>query len=114
MFVAGRGSWPSHEGEDGPNGLSVAGEVPRTLAEIQKEMEDLQLAEGGDDAGVDHIFEIPFKVAQSLLGFKHDEDPAHLISTGDTSMSCRESRLRRVSLIDFLSGGANLRAGCLE
>jgi hypothetical protein len=42
-------------------------------------MEELQLAEGGDDAGVDYIFEIPLKVAQSLVGFKHDENCAHLI-----------------------------------
>jgi hypothetical protein len=42
-------------------------------------MEDLQLAEGGDNANVDYIFEIPLKVAQSLVGFKHDEVCDHLI-----------------------------------
>jgi len=47
--------WLSHEGENGPKGLSVAGDVPDTLAAIRKEMEDLQLAQGGDDAGVDYI-----------------------------------------------------------
>jgi hypothetical protein len=71
--------WLSHEGENGPKGLSVAGEVPSTFAAIRKEMEDLKLAEGGDNANVDYIFEIPLKVAQSLVGFKHDEVCDHLI-----------------------------------
>jgi hypothetical protein len=38
-----------------------------------------QLAAGGDEASVDYIFEIPLKVAQSLVGFKHDEECAHLL-----------------------------------
>jgi hypothetical protein len=42
-------------------------------------MEDLQLAEGGDEAGVDYLFEIPLEVAKSLVGFKHDEICTHLI-----------------------------------
>jgi len=36
-------------------------------------------AEGGDDADVDYLFEIPLKVAQGLVGFKHDEDSPHLV-----------------------------------
>jgi hypothetical protein len=34
---------------------------------------------GGDDAGVDYLFEIPLRVAKSLVGFKHDEMCPHLI-----------------------------------
>jgi hypothetical protein len=71
--------WLSHEGESGPKGLAIEGEVPDVFSAIQKEMEDLQLAEGGEDADVDYIFEIPLKVAQSLVGFKHDDDSTHLI-----------------------------------
>ena len=71
--------WLSHEGENGPKGLSVEGNVPEVFPDIRKEMEDVQLAEGGDNADVDYIFEIPLKVAQSLVGFKHDEDCQHLI-----------------------------------
>jgi len=71
--------WLSHEGENGPKGLSVEGNVPDVFPAIRKEMEDIQLAEGGDEADVDYIFEIPLKVAQSLVGFKHDEDCRHLI-----------------------------------
>jgi hypothetical protein len=42
-------------------------------------MEALQLAEGGDAAGVDYLSEIPLGVAKSLVGFKHDEICTHLI-----------------------------------
>jgi hypothetical protein len=37
-------------------------------------MEDVQRAEGGDNADVDYIFEIPLKVCQTVVGFKHDEN----------------------------------------
>jgi hypothetical protein len=80
FWSSGKKQWSmSHEGEHGPKGLSVEGNVPEVFPAIRKEMEDTQLAEGGDDADVDYIFEIPLKVAQSLVGFKHDEDSQHLI-----------------------------------
>jgi hypothetical protein len=70
--------WISQEGEDGPKGLSSDGELPDNFPTTKADMEKAQLAEGGDDAEVDYIFEIPLKVAQSLVGFKHDEDCPHL------------------------------------
>jgi hypothetical protein len=71
--------WISHEGENGPKGLDVDGNPPESLAAIRNEMEALQLAEGGDAAGVDYLSEIPLGVAKSLVGFKHDEICSHLI-----------------------------------
>jgi hypothetical protein len=80
LWTGGKRKWRvSHEGEDGPKGLSVEGHAPEALRSIQKEMEELQIAEGGEDADVDYIFEIPLKVAKSIVGFKHDEDSRHLI-----------------------------------
>lgn len=70
----GKRKWSiSHEGEDGPKGLSANGELPESFSLIRSEMEEAQRAAGGLAADVDHIFEIPLKVAQSLVGFKHDE-----------------------------------------
>lgn len=66
--------WVSHEGEDWPKGLDIDGELPQCFASIREEMEDAQRAEGGDEADVDYIFEIPLKIAQALVGFKHDEN----------------------------------------
>jgi hypothetical protein len=79
--------WLSHEGEDGPKGLSTDGELPESFPAIRKAMEQAQLAAGGDEAGVDYIFEIPLKVAQSLVGFKHDEECAHLLDGKFSVMS---------------------------
>ncbi|HEY6095009.1 MAG TPA: hypothetical protein VIU93_08660 [Gallionellaceae bacterium] len=70
--------WISHQGENGPKGLDVAGDVPECLPPIRMEMEEVQQAEGGENADVDYIFEIPLKVAKTLVGFKHDEDCPHV------------------------------------
>ena len=67
------------EGEDGPKGLSTDGELPQSYPAIRDQMEQLQSGAGGDDAGVDHIFEIPLKVAEAVVGFKHDEEAQHLL-----------------------------------
>lgn len=66
--------WVSHEGEDGPQGLETEGELPECFASIRENMEKAQRADGGNEADVDFIFEIPLKVAQALVGFKHDEN----------------------------------------
>ncbi len=79
LWGGGQRKWRiAHLGEDGPKGLSVEGDVPECFASIKREMEEAQRAAGGDAAGVDHIFEIPLKVAQTLVGFKHDEVCPHL------------------------------------
>jgi hypothetical protein len=74
-----RNWWLSHEGENGPKGLEVDGNPPEVYPSIRKEMEAVQLAKGGDNAGVDYIFEIPLAVAKSLVGFRHDEICPHII-----------------------------------
>ena len=70
--------WISHEGEHGPKGLATDGDLPESLSSIRREMQDAQHAAGGDGADVDYIFEIPLKVAQAMVGFKHDEDCPHM------------------------------------
>jgi hypothetical protein len=71
--------WLSHEGEDGPKGLATDGDLPESFAAIRKEMEEAQHAAGGDNADVDYIFEIPLKLAEGLVGFKHDEGDTRVI-----------------------------------
>ena len=71
--------WVSHEGENGPKGLSSEGALPELFPRIRQEMEDAQHAAGADDADVDYIFETPLKLAEQLVGFKHDEDYARLV-----------------------------------
>ncbi len=75
LWSAGKRKWwISHEGENGPKGIETDGDLPESFAPARKAMEEKQRIEGGDNAGVDYIFEIPLLVAQSLVGFKHDED----------------------------------------
>jgi hypothetical protein len=71
--------WLSHEGDDGPKGLSTDGDLPEPFTAIRKAMEEAQVAAGGEDANVDYIFEIPLKLAEALVGFKHDEQDTHVI-----------------------------------
>jgi hypothetical protein len=80
LWSKGKRQWRvSHEGENGPKGLQVDGNLPEVYPSTRKEMEASQLAKGGDNAEVDYIFEIPLGVAKSLVGFKHDEICVHLI-----------------------------------
>lgn len=74
LWSGGNRKWHiSHEGVNGPKGLSCDGETPECLADIRRDMETKQAAEGGEQADVDYIFEIPLLVAKTLVGFKHDE-----------------------------------------
>jgi hypothetical protein len=74
LWRGGKRKWLiSHEGEDGPKGLAAEGDLPDCFASIRREMEAAQRAAGGIAAGVDYLFEIPLRVAQTLVGFKHDE-----------------------------------------
>jgi hypothetical protein len=79
LWRAGKRKWAiAHLGEEGPKGLLAEGDLPECFASIRREMEEAQRAAGGDAAGVDHMFEIPLKVAQTLVGFRHDEMCPHM------------------------------------
>jgi hypothetical protein len=90
LWSGGHRKWRlSYEGENGPSELSMDGDLPTSFPAIRQEMEALQLAERGRNETdvVDFIFEIPLKVAQSLVGFKHDEASAHLVDRRFAVMS---------------------------
>ena len=97
-----RAWWIAHEGEDGPIGLETDGEPPDVFPAIKKAMEDAQRAEGRTNTDVDYIFEIPLKVAQAIVGFKHDEECPHLTDEKFVVMSRPASRK---GLLNKLWGG---------
>src|SRR5689334_3785067 len=79
LWTEGKCKWfISHEGEDGPIGLTTEGDLPDCFEAVKSDMEGAQLAAGGDDADVDYIFEIPLRVAQTIVGFKHDDNHPQL------------------------------------
>jgi hypothetical protein len=71
--------WISHDGDSDSRPLDAEGELPECFAEIRARMEAEQREAGGIEADVDHIFEIPLLVAQSLVGFKHDAECSQLV-----------------------------------
>jgi hypothetical protein len=93
LWLGGRRRWwVSHEGENGPKGLDTEGPLPDCFASIREDMESAQRADGGDDAEVDYLFEIPLKVAQTLVGFKHDEPYESVVEGGFSILSNGEGR----------------------
>jgi len=81
--------WMSHEGEEGPNGLSTEGALPESFPGIRLEMEEEQRTAGGDSTDVDYLFDVPLRVAEQLVGFKHDGDYGHLVD-GEFAVLSRE------------------------
>ena len=65
-----------HESDQGIYHLAVEGEPPAAFAAVQAEYVAKQDGEGGEDAEVDFIFEVPLRIARDIVGFKHDEVPA--------------------------------------
>jgi len=70
-FSNGKERWRiSHEAERGIEHLDASGELPPAYARIRDE----QLEQQKSDDEADFVFEVPVLVAQSLTGFRHDEN----------------------------------------
>lgn len=70
----GRELWRvTHSGEDGPVGLDARGNLPAQFPGIRDDLTAQQEAEGGADADVDFLFDIPVVLVRAFTGFKHDE-----------------------------------------
>ena len=70
-----------HLAEQGLYHLAVDGTPPALLATIHAEMKATQDEQGGEQAQVDCLFEVPLMLATAMCGYRHDE--ATLLS-GDT------------------------------
>jgi len=62
-----------HKGNESFYSLESKGMAPSGYDEIKEKYHKEQDKEGGEEADVDMIFEIPNVLAKSLTGFKHDE-----------------------------------------
>jgi hypothetical protein len=70
----GRRLWTvTHRGEDGPVGIEEDGTLPPEYPAIRDRLVARQQADGGSEAGVDHLFDIPVALVQTFVGYKHDE-----------------------------------------
>jgi hypothetical protein len=69
----GARSWSVyHQGEDGIDNLVVNGAPPTFFSVIRDRFNAQQAIEGGNQAHVDYIFEIPIELAYSIAGYRHD------------------------------------------
>jgi hypothetical protein len=73
-YAGGRETWRVvHDSEKGIFHLDVSGDPPAALETLRREAVAEQKAEGGEDADVDLIADVPLLLAQGICGFKHDE-----------------------------------------
>lgn len=74
MYKDGAKVWDVvHLAEEGLYHLAVDGTSPPLLETIHAEMKATQDEEGGADADVDCLFEVPLMLATALCGYRHDE-----------------------------------------
>lgn len=64
----------AHDAQQGMLHLTASGQPPDSFDQIRSELLARQDAEGGTEAEVDLVFDIPLQVARSIVGFKHDEN----------------------------------------
>lgn len=62
-----------HLAEQGLYHLAVDGTPPALLDTIHREMKATQDEQGGAEADVDCLFEVPLMLATALFGYRHDE-----------------------------------------
>jgi hypothetical protein len=62
----------SHDAQVGVYDLSVLGSPPKEFQSIRDSQMKQQDEEGGDEAEVDCIFEIPIETAAAICGYRHD------------------------------------------
>lgn len=61
-----------HDSQQGLLHLTTQGDLPENFNSIKTKKIKEQEAEGGEDAGVDIIIEIPLLLAESITDYKHD------------------------------------------
>lgn len=101
----GRELWRvTHRGEDGPVGLDTRGDLPAQFSRIRDDLTAQQQAEGGADADVDFLFDIPVVLVQAFTGFKHDESGPDEPSAFEVLESTRSAPSPKPSWLGRLLG----------
>jgi hypothetical protein len=63
-----------HVSDAGLLHIGVEGDLPNSYATIHQNLFAQQEKDGGKDADVDHIIDIPLELAAELTGYRHDTD----------------------------------------
>lgn len=84
----GTRSWSiAHNAQEGMFDLTAEGVLPAHYESIKNDCISQQNTEGGDDADVDFIFDVPLQVAKQICGYKHDEDPSPWVPPGPVAFT---------------------------
>jgi hypothetical protein len=72
-YLDGQEVWSVwHDAQRSIYNLETEGALPPELQPIRQRLTGRQDKEGGRNAGVDHIFDIPVELAAALTGYRHD------------------------------------------
>jgi hypothetical protein len=71
-----------HDAQEGIMDLHVRGTPPDLYPAIRDRLWSEQEAEGGEDADVDFIFDIPLSLAHELTGYRYDQDGPGMQANG--------------------------------
>lgn len=72
-YLDGAEAWRvTHDSSEGIYHLDVGGSPPPEFESIKRKAVKAQDAEGGEDADVDLIADVPLELAKTICGFKHD------------------------------------------
>lgn len=63
-----------HISDAGLYHIGVEGALPEAYASIHQKQFTKQEKDGGKDAGVDHIIDIPLELAAAITGYRHDRE----------------------------------------
>jgi hypothetical protein len=81
LWEAGEPVWEvTHDAQDNIFHLASSGRLPEGFAATRDRVLREQEREGGQQAGVDLVFDVPLLLAKSLTGYKHDE-PVEFLPT---------------------------------
>jgi hypothetical protein len=62
-----------HDAQKSISHISSSGFLPDGYAAIERKFADEQKKSGGEQSDTDYFFEIPLQMAESIVGFKHDQ-----------------------------------------
>jgi len=71
-----------HDAQEGMMHLDVRGTPPAPYPTIRERLFAEQEIEGGSDADVDYVFDIPIILAHELTGFRYDQDVQGMEKSG--------------------------------
>jgi hypothetical protein len=73
FWTGGASLWSVvHDAQESIDHFTVDGTPPQSFIEVKDRLLEQQKSEGGADADVDFVFDLPLELAEEIVGFRHD------------------------------------------